>query len=183
MKKKTPGISDEERDLFRDAMGDVRPLPDDGKVQIEKGKPSPRVRQTPPAGQDAPLDHLSDPIDLAEVSINEELLFFRSGVQPAMIKKLRRGQYMIEAELDLHRMTAEEARLATATFLQAAFQSGKRCIRIIHGKGLGSANQLPVLKTKVNYWLRQLDEVLAFCSARPADGGSVYVLLRNPRGG
>ncbi len=183
MKKKIPTVSAKERDLFRDAIGDVRPLPETGKVRIEKQKPSPRGRQTQTIEQDKRLDNLSDPIHLADVTSGEELRFCRNGVPPATMKKLRRGQILIEAELDLHRMTADEARLATATFLQTAFQRELRCIRVIHGKGLGSPNQLPVLKTKLNHWLKQLDEVLAFCSARPADGGSgaVYVLLRASR--
>ena len=180
MKKKPPSLSEEERDLFRDAMRDVRPLEVEEKVQEEKAKPSPRARQRELDEQQVFEDMLSDPIDLSDVEVGEELLFSRSGVQPAMMKKLRRGQFAVEAELDLHRMTSDEARLATSTFLKMAHKSGKRCIRIIHGKGLGSPNKLPVLKTKVNHWLKQRDEVLAFCSAPPNDGGTgaVYILLR-----
>jgi len=183
MKKKRPQISEEEQNLFRDAMRDVRPMEDDGKVSIEKKKPSPRARQHELDEQQVFEDMLSDPIDLSEIETGDALLFSRSGVQPAMIKKLRRGQYAVEAELDLHRMTSDEARQATSAFLQIARQHGKRCIRIIHGKGLGSANKLPVLKIKVNHWLKQRDEVLAFCSALPVNGGTgaVYVLLRSNR--
>lgn len=183
MKKKPSNLSEEERELFRDAMRDVRPLPAGDKIQLRRKKPSPRARQRELDEQQVLSDMLSDPIDLSDVETGEELLFCRDGVQPTMIKKLRRGQFAVEAELDLHRMTSEEARLATATFLQAARQSGKRCIRIIHGKGHGSPNKLPVLKTKVNHWLKQRDEVLAFCSTRPVDGGTgaVYVLLRAVR--
>lgn len=183
MKKKPPSVSAEDRDLFREAVSDVRPLADAGKIEVPKKRPSPRARQRELDEAQVLEDMLSDPIDLADVETGEELLFSRNGVQPATIKKLRKGQFAIEAELDLHRMTSEEARLATSTFLKMAHQSGKRCIRIIHGKGLGSPNKLPVLKTKVNHWLKQRDEVLAFCSARPADGGTgaVYVLLRAQR--
>ncbi|MFO7602459.1 MAG: Smr/MutS family protein [Gammaproteobacteria bacterium] len=187
MKKKpparAPALSPQDRDLFREAVGDVRPLDDDGKIRLDKPRPPPRARQRERDEQQVLLDMLSDPIDLAEVETGEELLFSRNGVQPAMMKKLRRGLFAIEAELDLHRMTSDEARQATAVFLQLALQAGKRCVRIIHGKGHGSTNKLPVLKTKVNHWLRQRDEVLAFCSARPADGGTgaIYVLLRAQR--
>lgn len=183
MKKKPPSVSADEKELFRDAMRDVRPLEVEEKVQEERPRPAPRARQRELDEQQVLEDMLSDPIDLTDVETGEELLFSRNGVQPAMIKKLRRGQFAIEAELDLHRMTSDEARLATSTFLKMAYQSGKRCIRIIHGKGLGSPNKLPVLKTKVNHWLKQRDEVLAFCSAPPADGGTgaVYVLLRARR--
>lgn len=180
MKKKRPQLSEAEQELFRDAMRGVRPLEVEEKVQVEKPKPSPRARQRERDERQVFEDMLSDPIDLADVETGEELLFFRSGVQPAMMKKLRRGQFSVEAALDLHRMTSDEARVATATFLQMAYQHGKRCIRIVHGKGLGSPNKLPVLKTKLNHWLKQRDEVLAFCSTPPADGGTgaVYVLIR-----
>lgn len=164
-------------------MLDVRPLDLEVKIEEEKKKPSPRARQRELDEQQVLEDMLSDPIDLADVETGEELLFSRNGVQPAMMKKLRRGQFAIEAELDLHRMTSDEARIATATFLQLAKDAGKRCIRIVHGKGLGSPDKIPVLKTKLNHWLKQRNDVLAFCSARPVDGGTgaVYVLLRTAR--
>jgi len=110
----------------------------------------------------------------------EELLHVRPGLQQTVIRKLRRGQYAIEAELDLHGATVTQAREAVDEFLGAARERGKRCVRIIHGKGHSSVGKMPVLKGKVNSWLRQKDEVLAFCSARPNDGGTgaVYVLLK-----
>lgn len=181
MKKKPPAITDAERSLFRETVGDVRPLQDQGRVIPDKKRKfvSPKQRREM-EDQQVLQDTLSDPIDLSEFETGEELLFSRSGVQPTIMKRLRKGHYAIEAELDLHRMTSDEARSATSTFLQSARQSGKRCLRIIHGKGLGSPNKLPVLKTKLNYWLQQRDDVLAFCSARPVDGGTgaVYVLLK-----
>jgi len=86
----------------------------------------------------------------------------------------------VEAQLDLHGLTAAQARAALATFLRDCRIHGLRCVRIIHGKGRGSHNRQPVLKGKVNHWLRQRDEVLAFCTARPVDGGggAVYTLLK-----
>jgi DNA-nicking Smr family endonuclease len=95
------------------------------------------------------------------------------------MRKLRRGQFSSRAELDLHGLRSEEARRTVAEFLHAARERNLRCVRIIHGKGRGSGARGPVLKQKLGSWLRQRSEVLAFCSARPADGGSgaLYVLL------
>jgi len=122
----------------------------------------------------------SDGLDPADLETGDELLFVRGGLQHNVLRKLRRGQYSIGAELDLHGFTAADARQALALFLHACRERRVRCVRIIHGKGNGSLHRLPVLKGKVNHWLQQRDEVLAFCSARPMDGGTgaVYVLLK-----
>jgi DNA-nicking Smr family endonuclease len=126
---------------------------------------------------------LSDSLDPAEVETGEELLFARPGLQHGVLRKLRRGQYSHGAELDLHGMTVVIARQALALFLSECQHDGIRNVRIIHGKGNGSLRQQPILKSKVNHWLRQRNEVLAFCSARPIDGGTgaLYVLLRSRR--
>ena len=101
-------------------------------------------------------------------------------MQQAILRKLRRGQFQVGAALDLHGMTVATARDALAAFLQHARRDSLGCVRIIHGKGKRSHHRGPVLKQKINHWLRQRDEVLAFCSARPMDGGTgaIYVLLR-----
>lgn len=178
-KKPKPPDEDE---LFRQMMDDVRPISQD-KISPYRNKKSPRPIKREEDEKQVIQDMMSDPLSLDELETGEELLFNRPGVQTNVMRKLRRGQFCIEAELDLHRMTAEQARLAIATFLPEMGQSGKRCVRIIHGKGLGSFNKLPVLKNKLNHWLRQRDDVLAFCSARPVDGGTgaIYVLLKRPR--
>jgi DNA-nicking Smr family endonuclease len=106
--------------------------------------------------------------------------YARPGLQRTVMRRLRRGDYRIGAELDLHGMTADAARGELARFLREAIGRELRCVRIIHGKGLGSEGRGPVLKPRVARWLRQRDDVLAYCSARPADGGTgaLYVLLR-----
>ncbi len=111
---------------------------------------------------------------------DDTLTFCRPGVQKTVFRKLRRGQYKISHELDLHGMTLAEAGLILPVFLLESRQQDLRCVRIIHGKGISSSNRGPVIKPMVNRWLRRKDEVLAFCSARPADGGAgaVYVLLK-----
>ena len=109
-----------------------------------------------------------------------ELLFQRQGVRHRTMTQLRRGRLSVQAQLDLHGFTVEAAKPELARFLLACRQAGRLCVRIIHGKGLGSPQGRPVLKNKLPGWLRQRDEVLAYCSAPRTDGGSgaVYVLLK-----
>lgn len=168
--------------LFRQMMDEVRPLKQD-KISPYRKKRSTRPLKRLADEHQVMADMMSDPLHMDELETGEELLFVRPGVQTGVMRKLRRGQISIEAELDLHRMTSAEARESIARFLPLMSRTGKRCVRIIHGKGLGSFNKLPVLKNKLNHWLRQRDEVLAFCSARSVDGGTgaVYVLLKRLR--
>jgi DNA-nicking Smr family endonuclease len=175
----TDNRNDDERDLFRKAVGKIRPVKQD-KVHPHRKRRKPVPDQTL-RDQRAVMDSLlSDEYVPADIETGDELLYTRPGLQHSVIRKLRRGQYAIEAELDLHGATVVQAREAVNTFLKSARDHDKRVVRIIHGKGNTSAGKLPVLKVKVNSWLRQKDEVLAFCSARPNDGGTgaVYVLLK-----
>ena len=170
---------DNEPDLFRKAVGKIKPVRQD-KVYPHRKHRKPVPDQTLRDQQEVMRSLLSDAYEPAEVETGDELLYTRAGLQHGVIRKLRRGQYAIEAELDLHGATVLQAREAVDTFLKNARDRDKRVVRIIHGKGNTSAGKLPVLKGKVNSWLRQKDEVLAFCSARPNDGGTgaVYVLLK-----
>ena len=108
-------------------------------------------------------------------------MFKRSGIQDKLMDKLRRGNMLIERQLDLHGMTVVDAQAALGSFLLHCLRQNIRCARIIHGKGHGSQNRKPVIKNELNHWLRKHPEVLAFCSTPPHDGGSgaVYVLLKN----
>lgn len=117
--------------------------------------------------------------DSGESAMGDELSFLRPGVQLTQFRKMRKGFYAIRNELDLHGMTTDEARQHLALFLQECRLRGERCVRIIHGKGYHSRNQQPILKSKLNLWLRQCDDVMAFCSAPTAGGGTgaVYVLF------
>ena len=125
---------------------------------------------------------LSDGVD-AELLLetDDALWFVRDGLAPNTVRKLRRGDWVIQGQLDLHGMTRDEARSALTLFLNSALRQGLRCVRVVHGKGLGSKNHAPVLKDKVRRWLMQSDPVLAFVQARAMDGGAgaVIVLLRN----
>ena len=170
-------VSDEDATLFRRAAGVVRPLEDD-RVQFRKPrpKPSPRADKDPrrsgSTGDDGSWPEPSE--------TGEEQLFRRAGLQYKLMRRLRRGQIAVEAELDLHGKTVREARQSVAEFVERCRASGRRCVRIIHGKGHGSRKGQAVIKWQVDRWLRDHEDVLAFCSARPQDGGTgaLYVLLK-----
>jgi DNA-nicking Smr family endonuclease len=166
-------------ELFQKTVADVRRVHQD-RVSPHRKRRAPIAEQSQRDAQAVMQSLLSDEYDPADVETGEELLYVRPGLQHGVVRKLRRGQYAIEAELDLHRRTVPEAREALEAFLRNARAAGKRCVRIIHGKGKSSEGKMPVLKGKVNVWLRQKDEVMAFCSAIPRDGGTgaAYVLLR-----
>lgn len=169
--------------LFRRAVADVVPLPPVDRAACTRPRPKPVARQRMRDERQVLVDALSDPWDWeAAASTGDELFFVRPGVPSAALRKLRRGGWVIRGELDLHGLTGDEARAALATFLNRCMVEDRRCVRVIHGKGLGSKNRLPVLKNKVRHWLAQRDDVLAFCQARAVDGGTgaVIVLLRSP---
>jgi DNA-nicking Smr family endonuclease len=109
----------------------------------------------------------------------EELIFQRPNVGRKVMRQLRRGNYSLQEEIDLHGLTADEAQVELHGFIKQCSIDGIRCVRVVHGKGLGSGPKGPVLKAGVNRWLTQWEEVAAFCSAQPRDGGTgaVYVLL------
>lgn len=171
---------DDDISMFRKAMRQVRPLKQRARTAPPVRRPKPVPRQRELDEREVMDNLLSDWSNADEVESGEELLFARPGLQHTSLRRLRRGQFSVSAELDLHGLTAAEARIALTDFLRSCRQSHQSCVRIIHGKGFGSRHQIPVLKNKVNGWLRQRDEVLAFCSARPVDGGTgaVYVLLK-----
>jgi len=178
-----PALSAGESDLFRTSIGDTRPLPDHGKTVFPPHLPWPVPRQNRAGKSPLPTDALSDHIPQELAGTEEEFFFQRPGVAPLTMKRLRRGYWAIQAELDLHGMTSDEARACLIGFLDECKELGLRCVRVIHGKGLSSRNREPVLKLKTASWLMQRDEVLAFCQARPTDGGSgaAIVLLKVAR--
>lgn len=165
---------------FRDAMRDVRRLRDTSKRAPAPPKPPPRARFTRADQQEVLKESLLPPSDEAMLATGDELSFRRPHVPEAVLVKLRRGHYTVDAELDLHGMTGAEAKAAMREFLTEAVNRRSSCVRIIHGKGRGSGPRGPVLKNVVNQWLQRIDNIQAFGSARQVDGGSgaVYVLLR-----
>jgi DNA-nicking Smr family endonuclease len=166
--------------LFQDAVKDARPL-----KQTRVNHAPPKARRTPQKLHDDERQRLADSfsdhyIPAHELEGGEEIAYLRAGHSPDILRKLRRSHWKIQDQLDLHGMRAEEARLYVAEFLIHCLQRGSRCVRIIHGKGLGSRNGTPVLKNKLRSWLVQREEVLAYCQAREADGGNgaLVVLLK-----
>jgi DNA-nicking Smr family endonuclease len=174
-----PKVSAHDISLFRAAVERARPLQQD-KVSLDRPGPAPIPVQRQLDEQRVLVDMLSGPLDPEELETGEELTFARPGLQHLVLRRLRRGLCPVEDELDLHGLTVPAAREALAQFLRRTRAAHNRCVRIIHGKGNGSRNRRPVLKTKVGHWLQQRDEVLAFCSALPVDGGTgaLYVLLK-----
>ena len=165
--------------LFRDSVGDVRPVRHD-RIVPPRHPVSTRPKFHERDEADVLRDLLSDHFEPADIETGDELLFIRAGLQQRTLKKLRRGLFVVGAELDLHGMTVPVARQAVAGFLHDCQRRRVQCARIVHGKGRGSRHRAPVLKQKVGGWLRQRDAVLAYCSARACDGGTgaVYVLLK-----
>ena len=181
MKKSTASQPSPYDASFLEAMRDVVPLANPGRVEHRRPRPAPvpsqRLRDERAALADS-LQTRADPD--SGLASGEELVYVRAGVPTQVLRRLRRGHWVVQDNLDLHGMTSVEARAATVAFLAECLQRGVRCVRIVHGKGLRSPNRQPVLKRKLGRWLDVRDEVLAYCEARPVDGGSgaVIVLLR-----
>lgn len=168
-------------ELFVRAAGAVQSLPNRRQATLPRVPPEPVPRQHLRDEQAALRETLSDDFDISTLlDIDDQLSFRRPGIGTDVTARLRKGHWSIQRHLDLHGLRSDEAREALGLFIRQACQSGLRCIRVVHGKGLGSPGKAPVLKKKVHAWLVQKNEVLAFVQARPADGGAgaVVVLLR-----
>ena len=173
-------LSQEDIELFRRSVGPVRKISHDKAIHTRKARPSrPQphrlVEETPV------VDTFSDYYDAdGEVSSDETLFFTRPGMQQRKLQQLRRGRLSVGAELDMHGMTVAVARNELVQFIDSCRNQHIRGVRIIHGKGYSSGGQAPVLKNRLNNWLRQHHDVLAFSSAPRHEGGSgaVNVLLR-----
>ncbi len=171
-------------DVFRHAIGTVAPLKVPPRMTPARVPPSPLPLQTRLDEEAVLLEALSDEYDPESLlDTDDSLSYCRAGVRQEVVRKLRRGTWIVQAQLDLHGMRREEAREALSEFIHEAVKQGMRCIRVIHGKGLGSIGKEPVLKGKVRAWLVQKEEVIAFCQARPHDGGAgAVVVLLQPGG-
>ena len=176
MAKKT--LTSEDSDLFRHTIGKVRPVLND-KVLLKKDhkpKPYPRPLAT---DSESPFSD-SAATELEQVGLEDSLSFTAPGLQNNVSKKLRRGFFGLDAEIDLHGLTSNAAQQQLLHFLHDCVDAGCRCVHIVHGKGYRSVDNHPVLKNNLNLWLRLHPDVQAFCSAPPKNGGTgaVFVLLR-----
>jgi DNA-nicking Smr family endonuclease len=170
-----------EANLFRTTVGEVAPLRTAARVITPLPRPQPIAHQRLADDEAALQESLSDEFSIDTLlEVDEDLSFVRGGIGPDVLRKLRGGGWVTQDQLDLHGLRTDQARQALSQFVRDSMKRGMRCVRIIHGKGLGSLGKKPVLKNKVRNWLVQKDEVLAFCQARAADGGSgaLMVLLK-----
>ncbi|MEY3721665.1 MAG: hypothetical protein RL618_2184 [Pseudomonadota bacterium] len=170
-----------EANLFRHSVGDVTPIKAEPRVPLPTPRPLPIAHQRMADEEAALQESLSDEFSIDTLlDVDETLSFARGGIGPDVMRKLRGGGWVMQDQLDLHGLRTDQAREALGQFIRNSVKRGFRCVRIIHGKGLGSMNKKPVLKSKVRNWLVQKDEVIAFVQARAADGGSgaLVVLLK-----
>lgn len=172
-------MNEDDADLFRQSVGEAKPLQADERVPPAKKKPAPKAKFSRADEKRALDESMQADIDTMEAANAENMRFHRPHVGKRTMRKLARGKYAVQAEIDLHGMTVAEARPRLADFIDYSVKQGLTCVRIVHGKGLGSGQRGPVLKSAVSRWLRRWDSVLAFVSARQVDGGTgaVYVLL------
>jgi DNA-nicking Smr family endonuclease len=176
MSKKST-LSEDDQQAFAEAMRGVKPLKHT-KVNVPAPAPKKMRKINTELLDSEPDFYFSDYEKHELVDSEAKLEFYRPGIQHKIIRNLRKGQYNAEAVLDLHGNTVEEARIILGQFLSYCQQNGIRHVIIIHGKG--RSHSKPIIKNKLNHWLRQTEQVLAFCSATKKDGshGALYVLLR-----
>ena len=172
---------DREQRLFELAVGPVQPLPDRRMAIPTRHPVAPEPRQRELDENAVMREALSDDFDVETLlQTDDQLSYHRPGLGPDVMRRLREGQWSIQRQIDLHGLRVDEAREALGRFVRESHQLGLRCVRVVHGKGLGSPGRSPVLKGRVLRWLVQKQEVMAFVQARPADGGAgaLVVLLR-----
>jgi DNA-nicking Smr family endonuclease len=177
---------EEQRHVFSRSVGRVQPLPEHGRGEPTVVKPAPLPLQRERDERAALREALSDEVDIESLLLTDDgLSFRRPGIGADVVARLRRGQWTIQAQIDLHGLRRDEARERLAAFVRQALRQGQRCVRVVHGKGHGSPGREPVLKARVQRWLAQCDEVIAFAQATGPQGGAgaLLVLLERPRAG
>ena len=173
--------AEREANLFRTSIGGVEPLKVRARVEHPRQRPPPIAHQRQLDEAAALVESISDDFDAdAVLDTDEQLSWKRETVSPDVVRKLRRGHWIIQSEVDLHGARVDGAREMVGHFLRESIKHHLRCVRIVHGKGHGSIGKQPVLKGKVKNWLMQKEEVMAYCQAREHDGGggALIVLLR-----
>ncbi len=170
-----------EKELFANFVGRVKPLLTEKKAVLVLDLPPPIPVQKQLDEQSVLREALSDEWDTSSLlETDESLSFRRPGIGEDVLRKLRKGEWSVQKQLDLHNLRTEEARDALGKFIRESYKNGIRCVRVVHGKGLGSPGKVSVLKPKVQSWLIQKNQVLAFVQATPAQGGAgaLVVLLQ-----
>jgi DNA-nicking Smr family endonuclease len=180
MKRRPPTVNDDDTRLFREAIGEVRRL-DPAEPAPAAPRPEPRAHMLEADEAAVPGELLDMAFDPGLMEVGEELSYLRDGYPPKLLRQLKRGQFSVQDDIDLHQMNAAAATATIADFLAEAHERGFRCVRIVHGKGLRSKSAGPVLKVLTDRLLRRRDDVIAFASARPMQGGTgaVVVLLKD----
>lgn len=175
-------LSREEQDLFLAQVGDAQPLRVTPRADLSPQPPKPVARQRLLDNQAVLHDLIHAPIQLADrLEGGDEPTYLHRGVSMQVLRDLRRGRWVVQREIDLHGHTRDDARSALAHFLSRCLHAGIRCVRVVTGRGLRSPGQVAVLRVLTRNWLAQRQEVLAYCQAKPVDGGegALIVLLRN----
>ena len=167
-----------ERNLFTRAVGKVAPIANQERVWSPPQRPSTRPLQQDLDNEAVMHESMSDDFDISTLlDADDQLSFRRPGIGTDITRKLRKGEWSIQGQIDLHGLRSDEARNAMGQFIRDAKRMGWRCVRVVHGKGVGSPGREPVLQSKVQRWLVQKNEVLAFVQAKPSDGGGGALLV------
>ena len=175
-----PQVDKDDSSLFRDAVGEVKPVAAGNRRAPDRKPPKIAARMQHQDDKAVMRELMEDFQDVDLLETGEHLAWTAPGIQRSELRKLKSGKYTIQSEIDLHGLTRQEAKSAVAEFLFESLHRELRCVRIIHGRGRRNPEQVPVLKRAVDNWLCHHKQVLAYCSARESDGGTgaVYVLLR-----
>lgn len=169
-------LNEEDHDLFARAIGPVRPVKQT-HAPSNKPRPAPVPLQSILDEARVPFELIDSTIDPARIEVGEELSYLKDGHSPNLLRKLKRSQFSVADEIDLHQMTATVARAAVTQFLAESKRAGRHCVKIIHGKGLRSSSAGPVIKRLVDSMLRRRADVLAYASAKANDGGTGAVIV------
>ncbi len=174
-------VEEDDSTLFSKMTRGVRPLNKTDRADLSTQRLPPHTNNREDGDNNLAGYDSTIPLEIVEP---EEILFYlRNQLPHSTLRKFRRGELCSSMELDLHGLNSAEAATELQHFIDEAIRHEMRCFLLIHGKGRSSSSQLPILKSRVNQWLRQREEIIAFCSARQRDGGSgaLYVLLKRNR--
>jgi DNA-nicking Smr family endonuclease len=176
--KAQAATAEAEARLFAASIGPVTPLAPHRRAFLPRTRPAPEPHQRRADEAAALREALSDEVDIESLLLTDDgLSYRRAGIGPDVVARLRRGQWAIQGQIDLHGLTRDEARAALVAFIRASARRGQRCLRVVHGKGHGSPGRQPVLKAKVQRWLAQFSEVIAFAQASGPQGGAGALIV------